>query len=258
MSPAEIVLALSTAVFVDYDPQVAEKLLAPDYIQHNLGAADGAAPLLGAIPVFEEAGLTVTQHRLISEGNMVVAHNVYDNTQMFGADRLVAFDVYRVEEGRVVEHWDNLQPWVEETVSGRSMVDGPTEVTDHDKTAENKALVSEFAEVVLKGGDVSKITDYISTERYDQHNPFAGDGLEGFGKLVADLNEQGVEFSYTDTPLIVAEGNFVFVGSEGTFGGAPTAFFDLFRVADGKIVEHWDVVSEIPPREEWKNDNGKF
>jgi len=44
--------------------------------------------------------------------------------------------------------------------------------------------------------------------------------------------------------------------SEGTFGGAPTAFFDLFRVDNGKIVEHWDIISEIP--DEMAHENGKF
>jgi len=54
------------------------------------------------------------------------------------------------------------------------------------------------------------------------------------------------------------EGNFVLVMREGSFGGKPTAFFDLFRVEAGKIAEHWDVLQEIPPKEQWKNANGKF
>jgi predicted SnoaL-like aldol condensation-catalyzing enzyme len=54
----------------------------------------------------------------------------------------------------------------------------------------------------------------------------------------------------------VAEGNFVVTASEGTLGGEPTAFFDLFRVEDGWIVEHWDVISTIPS--EMAHENGKF
>ncbi|MCU0685353.1 MAG: hypothetical protein MUF34_24455 [Polyangiaceae bacterium] len=46
--------------------------------------------------------------------------------------------------------------------------------------------------------------------------------------------------------------------SEGSFGGAPTAFYDLFRVERGTIAEHWDTLETIPPREQWKNANGKF
>jgi hypothetical protein len=54
----------------------------------------------------------------------------------------------------------------------------------------------------------------------------------------------------------VAEGNFVFAASEGTFSGKPTAFFDLFRVDNDKIAEHWDVMADIPAK--MANGNGKF
>ena len=50
----------------------------------------------------------------------------------------------------------------------------------------------------------------------------------------------------------------MFAASEGTFGGTPTAFFDLWRGEKGKIAEHWDVMDTIPPKSEWKNTNGKF
>lgn len=83
-----------------------------------------------------------------------------------------------------------------------------------------------------------------------------GDGLDGLGAALGSMAEAGMAMSYTQTHLIVAEGNFVFAASEGFIGDAPTAFFDLFRIADGKIVEHWDTVSEIP--DEMAHENGKF
>jgi predicted SnoaL-like aldol condensation-catalyzing enzyme len=54
----------------------------------------------------------------------------------------------------------------------------------------------------------------------------------------------------------VAEGNFVLAASEGTFGGNPTAFFDLFRFDNGKIAEHWDVMADIPAK--MAHGNRKF
>ena len=58
------------------------------------------------------------------------------------------------------------------------------------------------------------------------------------------------------THRIIAEGNFVVFHSEGEWGGKPQSFFDLFRVEDGKIVEHWDVIQEIPS--EMAHENGMF
>ena len=46
--------------------------------------------------------------------------------------------------------------------------------------------------------------------------------------------------------------------SEGLFDAKPTAFYDLYRVDDNKMVEHWYVLQIIPPRVQWKNANGKF
>lgn len=73
---------------------------------------------------------------------------------------------------------------------------------------------------------------------------------------MSSLQEQGVALRYDTVHMVVAEGNFVFTAAEGVLGDAETAFFDLFRVQDGKIVEHWDVLSELPS--EFAHENGKF
>lgn len=64
--------------------------------------------------------------------------------------------------------------------------------------------------------------------------------------------------TYKRNHKILGEGNFVLSISEGIFLNEDVAFYDLFRIENGKIVEHWDVIENIPPRSEWKNDNGKF
>ena len=84
MSPKELVLALLTAAFVDHDPEAAKPLLAPDYIQHNPAIPTGADGLLGAIPIVKDSGLTVTTHRVISEGDFVVLHNNYEMQMPLG------------------------------------------------------------------------------------------------------------------------------------------------------------------------------
>lgn len=252
----DIVTKGVAAIFTDFDAAAAEALLAEDYIQHNPAVPTGRAPIVGFIPALKESGITVETHRVLAEGDLVVAHNTYRNAQAFGADTLVAFDVFRVEDGKIAEHWDNLSPLTDPNPSGHTQTDGPTEITDLDKTEANKALVSGFLEAILVGGEFDRVTDFISTETYIQHNSMIGDGLDGLGSALAALAEQGITMAYSEVHAVVAEGNFVFAMSEGTFGGKPTAFFDLFRVEDGLIVEHWDVMGDSP--EERAHDNGKF
>ena len=108
---------------------------------------------------------------------------------------------------------------------------------------------------VLQDADYSVLTDYISTETYLQHNPEAADGLDGFGAAAAKWAGQGKNLVYKTVHKVVAEGDLVLLQSEGEFG-EPVAYWDLFRVADGKIVEHWDVVAPIPA--ELPHTNGLF
>ncbi len=256
MTPKEIVLEAVAAIFINFNATTAELLLAKDYVQHNPAVPTGAAPIIGFIPGLKESGIEVEIHRVISEENFVVLHTTYSNAQAFGADTLVGFDVFRVEDGKVAEHWDNLTPLTSPNPSGHTQTDGPTEITDLDKTTENKALVTDFVETILKNGDVDRITEFLSTETYIQHNSQIADGLDGLGIALAAMADQGIQMIYTDVHIVVAEGNFVFTASEGTLGGTLTAFYDLFRVEDGKIVEHWDVIADIPS--EMAHYNGKF
>ena len=57
---------------------------------------------------------------------------------------------------------------------------------------------------------------------------------------------------------MLAQGNYVLAVSEGIFGGAPTSYYDLWRIENGKIAEHWDVMETIAEKDSWANQNGKF
>jgi predicted SnoaL-like aldol condensation-catalyzing enzyme len=246
------VLQAAAELFGDKDPSAVDRWVAADYTQHSALAADGPEALRAMVAGLGE-DFRYEGARVITDGDLIALHGTYYG---FGPDPLVGFDIFRVDaDGKLAEHWDALTPQVKDTVSGRSQTDGAAAVTDPDKTDANRALVAEFAEKVLVGADYSVLTDYISTETYHQHNPEAGDGLDGFGTAVAKWAEQGKNLVYKKVHQVIAEGEFVLTQSEGEFG-VPVAYYDLFRVADGKIVEHWDVVAPIPA--ELPHDNGLF
>ena len=68
----------------------------------------------------------------------------------------------------------------------------------------------------------------------------------------------GITMVFTENHIVLGEGNFVLSISEGTFADQATSFYDLFRVENGKIAEHWDVIETILPADQHKNSNGKF
>ena len=224
------------------------------YIQHNLAVGDGLEGFGEVVKHAPPQGFKAKVIRAFEDGDYVFTHTEYD---FFGPK--IGIDVFRFENGLIVEHWDNLIDIQPANPSGRTQIDGTTEATDLDKTEVNKTIVKGFIDDVLLNHQNEKITTYINPNKYLQHNPAVADGLDGFGAAMKYFAENGLVMEYTKTHKVLGEGNFVLAMSEGKFGkGEHTAFYDLFRLENGQIVEHWDVISTIPPREEWKNENGKF
>ncbi|MGH9385447.1 MAG: nuclear transport factor 2 family protein [Vicinamibacterales bacterium] len=224
------------------------------YIQHNLGVADGLAGFAAALRHLPKGSARVKTVRVFEDGDFVFTHTDYN---FFGPK--IGFDVFRFENGQIVEHWDNLQATpTSPNPSGRSMIDGPTVATDLDKTQANKQLVRDFLADILVNGRMDKLAGYFDQDHYVQHNPGVADGLSGLGAALEAMAKEGITMKYSAVHRVLGEGNFVLAMSEGTLGGTPTTFYDLFRVENGKIAEHWDVIEPLAPNETWQNQNGKF
>lgn len=129
---------------------------------------------------------------------------------------------------------------------------------DFEKTEANRQLIKEFLYDVLQGNNPAKTPDYFEGDTYIQHNTGIADGLSGLGAALEALAEQNIQMIYTTVHQVLAQGNYVLAVSEGTFGGAPTSYYDLWRVENGRIAEHWDVMETIAEKETWQNTNGKF
>jgi len=227
------------------------------YTQHSTGVRDGVE---GFVEFFEpflsknpERDIQVV--RAIEDGNYVFVHV---SQSLDGGDaKWITMDMFDTDDDDlIVEHWDVITEWVDETVSGHSQIDGPTQVEDLDKTEANRATVERFVNEILIGGG-RNFTDFISTETYIQHNPQVGDGLEGFGAFVAGLAAQGKSMVYKYSYKVLAQGNFVVTYSLAQIGEEDFAVFDVFRIADGLIVEHWDAMEPLPRGEALVNQ-GKF
>lgn len=223
------------------------------YIQHNPQTQEGSKGLAALFKRLSKTQPRVNIVRAFEDGDFVFAHTEYEF-----ASRKIGFEVFRFEDGQAVEHWDNIQERLGPNQAGRSMVDGTIEATELALTERNRAVVRSFVESVLVEGQFDRLADFVDADSYAEHNPCRGDGLSALRSALEAEDKGGRHIDYQRLHRVLAEGDFVLCVSEGERGGVPSAFYDLFRVAKGKVVEHWDTTEKIAPRSAWKNDNGKF
>jgi predicted SnoaL-like aldol condensation-catalyzing enzyme len=132
----------------------------------------------------------------------------------------------------------------------------PASATDAATQEANKKTVLEFYEMALNRKDFDAAAKFIGP-RYVQHNPTAPDGPEGFKAFLNFLREKFPD-SHSEIKRVFADGDYVIlhVHSVREKGRRGRAVVDIFKLEDGKIVEHWDVVQDVP--EKSANANGMF
>ncbi len=224
------------------------------YIQHNPETHEGGEGLAELFKRIAKTSPRVDVVRVFSDGDYVFAHTEYDFSSLN-----VGFEVFRFEGDQTVEHWDNIQEKKEPNPSGRSMIDGPTIAVDMDRTTSNRDRVRAFVDEVLISGKLRELEHYLDSSCYTEHNPSIGDGLPSLRVALSERTANGNRvIHYKKNHRLLAEGSFVLSVSEGALNNVHTSFYDLFRLSDGKLVEHWDTTETVPPQTDWKNDNGKF
>ena len=256
MTNIEKAIALVTC-FTNGDKETASSLLKENYIQHNLAYGTGRDAFLGSVEYLGSAPVKTTfkNIRAFEDGDKVVLQSVYN---FAGMGDQVAFDVFRFEDGLIAEHWDNLANVAPANPSGHTQIDGDTNITPNENTEKTREIVKNFLNDVMKGEHPEKTPEYFDGNNYIQHNSGIADGLKELGDALASLAEQGIQMIYDKVHYVLACGDYALGISEGTFGGEKTTYYDLWRVENGKIAEHWDVMETLLPETEWKNTNGKF
>lgn len=236
------------------DPAFISVVNEEKYIQHNPQTHEGSEGLAELFKRLSKTSPRVNIVRVFEDNDFVFAHTEYDF-----ATRNIGFEIFRFEDGQAVEHWDNIQKRQEPNVSGNTMIDGETKVIDHDKTERNRRVIQSFVEDVLIHGCVAKLDDYVNRQEFTEHNPRFENDLDKLSSALSQPSADGeIPIKYEKMHRLLAQGNFVLSVCEGHVNQVPSSFFDLYRLKDGKIVEHWDTTEAIPAREKWKNSNGKF
>jgi predicted SnoaL-like aldol condensation-catalyzing enzyme len=244
-------------IFCKKDATAVNRYFGESFIQHDPNIADGLAGMKSfAAEVTNSPTADMTIYRTLVDGDFVLLHSRYEGVARY-AGPAIGFDLFRFKGDKIVEHWGGQEPEAPPNLSGRTQVDGPTEVVDREKTEANRTLVRTYRETVMVSLRFDRIEEFIEGAHYAQHASKIGDGIARLRDRIASVAKEGGQLFLTPRRF-VAEGNFVLVLSEGDLPSGPTALYDLFRVENGIIVEHWDVLTPIPPRDQWKNANGPF
>jgi predicted SnoaL-like aldol condensation-catalyzing enzyme len=120
----------------------------------------------------------------------------------------------------------------------------------------NKKTVRAFEDAALNQKDFETASKYLGP-RYTQHNPAAADGPEGLKAYIAFLKEKFPN-NHSEIKHIFADGDYVIVHDHAVRepGTRGNAIVNIYKLENGKVVEHWDVIQPIP--EKAANDNGMF
>jgi len=192
------------------------------YLRSNLGTA------------------SVRPVRAFSDGSYVVVHSEYK-----GGTTYAAFDVFKFENDEITGHWNNVQVQAELNPSGHSMLDGVSEISGEYKTAVTRELAKNIVDDILVNGKMEKLAGYFDGDNYLQHNPWFADQVSGLVNALTEWAKAGMTMVYSKIHKVLGQGNFALVISEGHLNGVHSAFYDLFRVENGVIAEHWDTIQEI-------------
>jgi predicted SnoaL-like aldol condensation-catalyzing enzyme len=249
-----LVLYVQDQLWNNGNYSVIDKYVAADYLQHNPTVANGPDALRNLVEQVRAAvpNLHITAVRIVAEGDLVFLQNESGNQ--------ANFDIYRVEGGKLVEHWDVLETAPTTTANGNdpfSLLSQPASDSAPDAvTAQDKGVALDYVTTLIQDHDLSAISRHVAPSVY-QHDPAIANGSAALTTYYSSLFAQNPWFS-VQVAQVVAEGDLVAVHAH--VKDAPSdlgqAVVYLFRVEGGKIVEQWDSAENVPATA--ANDNTMF
>ncbi|MEN0055417.1 MAG: nuclear transport factor 2 family protein [Mucilaginibacter sp.] len=209
-----------------------------DYIQHNPTVKQGRAGITDVInylktlpPPPEDAKSPII--RAIQEGDLVITHLDIS----FMGKRMAVIDLFKLKDGMLAEHWDAIQTLPDQSGEAITATNGTSEIDIHVSTTESKHVVEEFYKAIVE----KKPAENFIHEDYVEHDLSAIQS----GKNLFDYLNTNPDRSIK-LHRIIGEGNFVTVQSEFKRDGKGYVFYEIFKVTDHQIAEHWSVEQAIP------------
>jgi predicted SnoaL-like aldol condensation-catalyzing enzyme len=247
-----IVLRVYTEVLGQNKTDLVKELFSADYVQHDSTVPSGPE---GQIKLFENLkaktpGLVATVKHIAADGDLVAVHwhaSATPNNEVSGQ---AVVDLFRLANGKIVEHWDGYQDAPATTASGNSLFSdvyhypqGAPTLSEAQEEANKQMVVSAYSG--LFNDHKLELLDQYWDPQYFQHNPMVPNGTAGLKQLLQGMPAGGgpvMTFSH-----VVADQDLVWTFAQMGSGSSGGMLTDIFRVVDGKIIEHWDVLPAMAP-----------
>ena len=228
------------------DVDYASTAVTDEYIQHNPTVKTGKAGFLEAVLFLKQmpkpAHITQPFMRIIAEGDYVAVHWSVD----FAGQKKNILDLFRLENGLIAEHWDAIEDNTTAQINSNPEVEGPVKIEEVEKTAKNKSLVIAYNNQILIDHKWQLISNFVAVNLTEHHAQIKN----GNAQLKAHYENVRIEKVHKT----IGEGNFVLTQSKGLINEEAHVIYDVYRLHEGKIVEHWSVTQKIPAQ--MVHDNG--
>jgi predicted SnoaL-like aldol condensation-catalyzing enzyme len=257
----DVVTRFYDEVFNAHDISKLDEFMRDDYMQHNADVADGKDGFIEFTDFFFTLEPKMDILKVFANDNDEVAVFFKCTCEANGQVNKVV-DIYRLEDGLLAEHWDIVEHDVGEveTQNGRDLFTTDAESTPTPEIADQQINIDKvvaFNRDVFDAHDVSKLDEFMRDD-YMQHNADVADGKEGFIEFT--------DFFFTLEPEMKIYKTFanedgevlVFFKCICNANGMENKVADIYRLQDGLLAEHWDVVEHDIGNVETKNGRDLF
>jgi predicted SnoaL-like aldol condensation-catalyzing enzyme len=253
-----IVQRVYDELFGQGNTQLVNELFSEIYLQHNPTLPNGRQALIDFVKFLKslDPAPVVTVKHILADGDLVAVHWHASVTPQNEFTGQAGFDLFRLDQGKIVEHWDVIQDVPAQSASGNSMFSdlyqypGKAPQLNELREEVNKFVMLAAYDGLFNEHQLELLDLFFAGENYIQHNPLVPNGTAALAAILDFIAPEGSLLRFAHA---VTDGDLVFVHSQSLppeadpnneFTGVAVA--DIFRVVNGKIVEHWDAIQPVP------------
>jgi predicted SnoaL-like aldol condensation-catalyzing enzyme len=244
---AALLTAFADTLLIQHRTEAAfDSYVSEGLIQHNPAARDGRAAAIALVkPIVTSPGAQFAVSSLVVDGDFAFMH--YRGTLGDSGHAAAVAELYRIQNGKFVEHWDAFQPVPTASLSAHPMfgvLPPSLPAPCSNASAQDRAVLSGFADLLYRQKNIHRAFELYAAPDMIQHDPSLPDGREAaIAQLAPILSRPTTHITVAHILACRGLGIIHLRSWNGTNPGH--VIFDIMRIDSGRIVEHWDVFQPI-------------